>query len=73
MEKLARQSRSPREINQNFRESDFCSNGALTRQMRVHVLPVPIGSKVSLPGSSVAEQVTVNHLVVGSIPTRAAN
>jgi hypothetical protein len=26
----------------------------------------------SLPGSSVAEQVTVNHLVVGSIPTRAA-
>jgi len=26
-----------------------------------------------LPGSSVAEQVTVNHLVVGSIPTRAAN
>ena len=27
---------------------------------------------VKLPGSSVAEQVTVNHLVVGSIPTRAA-
>jgi hypothetical protein len=26
----------------------------------------------TLPGSSVAEQVTVNHLVVGSIPTRAA-
>ena len=26
----------------------------------------------SLPGSSVAEQVTVNHLVVGSTPTRAA-
>jgi hypothetical protein len=26
-----------------------------------------------LPGSSVVEQVTVNHLVVGSIPTRAAN
>gem|GEM_PF-4614052 len=25
-----------------------------------------------LPGSSVAEQVTVNHLVVGSTPTRAA-
>src|SRR5688572_30670845 len=25
-----------------------------------------------MPGSSVAEQVTVNHLVVGSIPTRAA-
>jgi hypothetical protein len=25
-----------------------------------------------LPGSSVVEQVTVNHLVVGSIPTRAA-
>ena len=26
----------------------------------------------TLPGSSVVEQVTVNHLVVGSIPTRAA-
>ena len=25
-----------------------------------------------MPGSSVAEQVTVNHLVVGSTPTRAA-
>ena len=25
-----------------------------------------------LPGSSVAEQVTVNHLVAGSIPARAA-
>ncbi len=29
-------------------------------------------SEATLPGSSVAEQVTVNHLVVGSIPTRAA-
>ena len=28
--------------------------------------------QATLPGSSVAEQVTVNHLVVGSIPTRAA-
>ena len=28
--------------------------------------------EATLPGSSVAEQVTVNHLVVGSIPTRAA-
>lgn len=27
---------------------------------------------MSLPGSSVAEQVTVNHLVAGSIPARAA-
>ena len=26
----------------------------------------------TLPGSSVAEQVTVNHLVAGSIPARAA-
>jgi putative endonuclease len=29
-------------------------------------------SFATLPGSSVVEQVTVNHLVVGSIPTRAA-
>jgi hypothetical protein len=29
--------------------------------------------EATLPGSSVAEQVTVNHLVVGSIPTRAAS
>ena len=27
---------------------------------------------LSLPGSSVVEQVTVNHLVAGSIPARAA-
>jgi hypothetical protein len=27
----------------------------------------------TLPGSSVVEQVTVNHLVAGSIPARAAN
>ena len=33
--------------------------------------PVKAGPK-SLPGSSVAEQVTVNHLVAGSIPARAA-
>ena len=26
----------------------------------------------TMPGSSVAEQVTVNHLVAGSIPARAA-
>ena len=32
-------------------------------------LAVPLAT---LPGSSVVEQVTVNHLVVGSIPTRAA-
>ena len=29
-------------------------------------------ARTSLPGSSVAEQVTVNHLVAGSIPARAA-
>ena len=29
-------------------------------------------SEATLPGSSVAEQVTVNHLVAGSIPARAA-
>jgi hypothetical protein len=29
-------------------------------------------SEATLPGSSVAEQVTVNHLVEGSIPSRAA-
>ena len=29
-------------------------------------------NKWILPGSSVAEQVTVNHLVAGSIPARAA-
>ena len=28
--------------------------------------------RTPLPGSSVAEQVTVNHLVAGSIPARAA-
>ncbi len=28
--------------------------------------------QTTLPGSSVAEQVTVNHLVVGSTPTRAS-
>ena len=32
----------------------------------------PVHPANSLPGSSVAEQVTVNHLVVGSTPTRAA-
>ena len=31
-----------------------------------------VGRKAMLPGSSVAEQVTVNHLVAGSIPARAA-
>ena len=29
-------------------------------------------AQLCLPGSSVAEQVTVNHLVAGSIPARAA-
>ena len=29
-------------------------------------------TRTPLPGSSVAEQVTVNHLVAGSIPARAA-
>lgn len=29
--------------------------------------------KTTLPGSSVVEQVTVNHPVAGSIPARAAN
>ena len=30
-------------------------------------------ARTPLPGSSVAEQVTVNHLVAGSIPARAAS
>ena len=34
--------------------------------------PAQAGLKATLPGSSVAEQVTVNHLVAGSIPARAA-
>ena len=35
-------------------------------------LPPRSFSKPYLPGSSAVEQVTVNHFVVGSIPTRAA-
>ncbi len=37
-----------------------------------HLFRIVQAMQATLPGSSVAEQVTVNHLVVGSIPTRAA-
>ena len=44
---------------------------ALLTSPRGHLLfPFLVGF---LPGSSVAEQVTVNHLVAGSTPARAAN
>jgi hypothetical protein len=42
----------------------------LTRPEALLFLAIPF--QESLPDSSVAEQVTVNHLVVGSTPTRAA-
>lgn len=49
--------------------------GALTRRRRV-LFFTPSFTRLrviaTLPGSSVAEQVTVNHLVAGSIPARAA-
>ena len=38
-----------------------------------HLFRIVQAMQATLPGSSVAEQVTVNHLVVGSIPTRAAS
>ena len=49
-----------------WRKNGFVKKGALTLAFSV---PVSCLSFLPLPGSSVAEQVTVNHLVVGSIPT----
>mgnify|MGYP000995198908 CR=1 FL=1 len=37
-----------------------------------HSFRMVMAMQATLPGSSVAEQVTVNHLVAGSIPARAA-
>ncbi len=36
------------------------------------LFPTVQSRRETMPGSSVAEQVTVNHLVAGSIPARAA-
>ena len=69
MEKGENQSVARREINQNFADPKETQNGALTPPFAPPVFPT---LPHTLPGSSVAEQVTVNHLVVGSIPTRAA-
>ena len=52
-----------------WRKNGFVKKGALTLAFSV---PVSCLSFLPLPGSSVAEQVTVNHLVAGSIPARAA-
>ena len=70
MEKGENQSVARREINQNFADPKETQNGALTPPFAPPVFPT---LPHTLPGSSVAEQVTVNHLVVGSIPTRAAS
>jgi putative endonuclease len=48
---------------------------ALTSRLRALFFTPPLHRNrciATLPGSSVAEQVTVNHLVAGSIPARAA-
>ena len=70
MEKVENQAVGQGEINQNFARAEETQNGALTPPFPPPVFPT---LPHTLPGSSVAEQVTVNHLVVGSIPTRAAS
>ena len=70
MEKRENQAVGRGEINQNFAQPKETQNGALTPPFPPPVFPT---LPHTLPGSSVAEQVTVNHLVVGSIPTRAAS
>ena len=69
MEKRENQAVGRGEINQNFAQPKETQNGALTPPFSPPVFPT---LPHTLPGSSVAEQVTVNHLVAGSIPARAA-
>ena len=55
-----------------FRGKTKSSIDTCTRRFVLRALSHDAGRAKPLPGSSVAEQVTVNHLVAGSIPARAA-
>ena len=56
-----------------FRGKTKSSIDTCTRRFVLRALSHDAGRAKPLPGSSVAEQVTVNHLVAGSIPARAAS